>query len=289
VNCCSDCGESISQRATRCRSCRSKHQWLDKDYRRRVIEHRKNPLEPTVNHCADCGKAVTDAAIRCGSCAVKTVWKNPAYKAEHSGENHHMWAGPKVIQFCEQCEKVIEDLPRLSSKRKFCSPNCVKQWRKEYYQGAQNPSWRGGPSQVPCSWCETLLERSYYAVRIRQYHFCNNVCRAQWQSKYRSGENHPNWRGGVSFEPYGLEFDDELRSQIRERDGYVCALCRKAAKCVHHINYDKQDHRPENLITLCINCHSQTGHNRSYWQSYFTGASHGAIMAAIPRYVPQGA
>lgn len=34
---------------------------------------------------------------------------------------------------------------------------------------------------------------------------------------------------------------------------------------VHHIDYDKKNNNPENLITLCHSCHAKTNSNREYW------------------------
>ena len=36
------------------------------------------------------------------------------------------------------------------------------------------------------------------------------------------GENNPNWSGGISFEPYGLEFNESLKQSILERDSNKC-------------------------------------------------------------------
>lgn len=87
--------------------------------------------------------------------------------------------------------------------------------------------------------------------------------------------HYPNWRGGISFEPYGLGFNDKLKEQIRQRDNYRC----QSSKCgikqngrahdVHHITYDKKDNRKINLITLCNRCHLRTNGNRDYWKVYF--------------------
>ena len=38
---------------------------------------------------------------------------------------------------------------------------------------------------------------------------------------------------------------------------------------VHHIDYNKNNCDPKNLITLCNNCHSKTNTNRKYWVGYF--------------------
>ena len=40
-----------------------------------------------------------------------------------------------------------------------------------------------------------------------------------------SKEKNPFWQGGKSFEPYGLEFDNNLRRKIRKRDNQVCMNC----------------------------------------------------------------
>lgn len=90
-----------------------------------------------------------------------------------------------------------------------------------------------------------------------------------------SGNNNPNWLGGKSFEPYGLEFNKEIRNKIRKRDNQVCMNCGlhreqiKQALDVHHINYDKKLNLPENLISLCRRCHVSSNFNREYWQKLF--------------------
>ncbi len=87
----------------------------------------------------------------------------------------------------------------------------------------------------------------------------------------KRGKNHPNWQGGKSFEDYGLEFDGYLKSQIRKRDNYVCQKCLTPENgwkhSVHHIDYDKKNNDPNNLITLCKGCHIRTNYNRVFWKT----------------------
>jgi len=90
-------------------------------------------------------------------------------------------------------------------------------------------------------------------------------------SEATSCHNHYNWQGGKSLEPYGLSFNGILKRAIRKRDGYTCQLCYviengQAHDC-HHIDYDKQNNAPGNLIALCRNCHSMTGKDRGYWEA----------------------
>ncbi len=87
------------------------------------------------------------------------------------------------------------------------------------------------------------------------------------------GAKNGRWRGGLSFEPYGLEFNNKLRTFVRKRDNYLCQKCRIKENGInhgcHHIDYDKKNNKPENLITLCKSCHTKTNGNREYWQNYF--------------------
>ena len=84
-------------------------------------------------------------------------------------------------------------------------------------------------------------------------------------------KNHWNWKGGKSFEPYSIDWTETLRRSIRERDNYICQLCSQYGNNVHHINYDKKNCNPENLINLCIRCNIKVNSNRDYWIDYFLG------------------
>ncbi len=93
----------------------------------------------------------------------------------------------------------------------------------------------------------------------------------------RRGSNNSNWRGGKSFEPYPIGWTRTFKEQIRRRDNYTCQICEvPEAECekrhhVHHIDYDKKNIKPENLITLCNSCHTKTNFHRNCWEKYFNG------------------
>jgi len=80
---------------------------------------------------------------------------------------------------------------------------------------------------------------------------------------------HNWWKGGISNNPYSVDWTETLRRSIRERDHYICQLCNQYGKEVHHIDYNKQNSNPDNLITLCHHCHLKTNQNRKYWEKYF--------------------
>ena len=95
---------------------------------------------------------------------------------------------------------------------------------------------------------------------------------SQWGKR---GPETSRWLGGISRDPYGWEFNDELKEEVRRRDGHRCQLCGvpqaecKAALPVHHIDYDKKNSDPVNLTALCKSCHSKTNTNRKHWTAFF--------------------
>ena len=90
------------------------------------------------------------------------------------------------------------------------------------------------------------------------------------KTEFKIGKEHLNWQGGKSFEPYTLDWTETLKRSIRERDHYTCQVCGKEpAIHIHHIDYDKKNCNPINLITLCRSCHAKTNFDRNYWIKLF--------------------
>jgi 5-methylcytosine-specific restriction endonuclease McrA len=90
-------------------------------------------------------------------------------------------------------------------------------------------------------------------------------------SKNRKGKclgvDNPNWKGGKSFEAYTIDWTETLKRSIRERDRYTCQICRKPqgdiVLDVHHIDCNKKNNNPDNLITLCRSCHQKLHNPKS--------------------------
>lgn len=92
--------------------------------------------------------------------------------------------------------------------------------------------------------------------------------------KRMSGENHFNWKGGLTNEGYCEKWrTKDLKEHIMERDIYKCQnpqCCNNTDKlCVHHINYNKKDCDPWNLITLCFSCNSIANYQRDWWECFY--------------------
>lgn len=68
------------------------------------------------------------------------------------------------------------------------------------------------------------------------------------------GKNNPNWRNGESKNGYTHKFKSRIRYLI-VRKYPVCQWCGSKENLVaHHINHQKNDDGPFNLITLCRIC-----------------------------------
>lgn len=74
----------------------------------------------------------------------------------------------------------------------------------------------------------------------------------------RAGEQSPMYIDGRSHLPYTEDWP-EISLAMRKRDGWECQRCHGDSRNlhVHHIDQDKQNNDPENLVTLCAPCHGQ--------------------------------
>jgi hypothetical protein len=94
-------------------------------------------------------------------------------------------------------------------------------------------------------------------------------CKSCWYI-FIKGINNPNYIHGEGNAPYPLEFTDSLKEQIRKRDNYTCQKCGKKGTHIHHIDYNKQNCKENNLITLCNKCNIKANFNINYWLPYYT-------------------
>jgi len=131
-------------------------------------------------------------------------------------------------------------------------------------------------SKIKCSVFPIYKRMRRFGIPIRSFSENNEgKNNPMFGNHSQTGENHWNWKGGKSFEPYPLGWNKTYKEQIRYRDGYKCQLCGcpevecKIKLHVHHIDYDKENINLENLITLCKSCHSKTNYNRERWKNKF--------------------
>lgn len=153
----------------------------------------------------------------------------------------------------------------IALKGKHCSP------RTEFKKG-QLPtkgSWQKG--YIPWNKGTHIQTNDALKKHVQEYGVWNKGkegLQMAWNKGIFGKDSHA-WLGGRSFEPYGPEFNRGLKEQIRERDNYTCQVSGLYGNVVHHIDYDKKNNHPSNLITLSNNWNSKVNSNRKYWMEYF--------------------
>lgn len=101
----------------------------------------------------------------------------------------------------------------------------------------------------------------------------NPMRRPEVRAKF-IGKNHPRWISGLKRK-YPIEFNNQLKQSIRERDNYICQLCGRTQEengrklDVHHIDYNKINIHPLNLITLCRSCNLVVEYDIDGWMLFF--------------------
>jgi len=186
---------------------------------------------------------------------------------------------PRETRTCAglNCDNTFE--VRITSTKKYCCIACVIKGKKRSEEWKKNRS-----EKQKALWQDPEYVQMQHEARLRRPGWNAGLTKETHpslatQSEKMSGENSPFWRGGVSNFPYPFEFTDELKEFIRKRDNNTCQRCGKTRmdvkkECgkdlnIHHINYDKQNCVPENLITLCGSCNSKVNTNREYWEKFF--------------------
>lgn len=176
--------------------------------------------------------------------ALLILWKNEDYRKMQVNSHTKFFSEDRKCKFCDIIFTV-----KSNSKQVFCSKSCATKYKIHIEKDILFPyNFKGT-----------------FKSEYTKYKISNSV----------SLNKHPNWRGGLSFEPYGIEFNLKLKEIIRSRDGYRCRHCgiteedSKRKLVVHHIDYDKKNNLERNLISLCNTCHSKTNYNRDFWRNLF--------------------
>lgn len=81
-------------------------------------------------------------------------------------------------------------------------------------------------------------------------------------SEINKGAKNFNWNGGSSLQKYPTEFNRQLKRVIKRQNNSKCMICSarryKHKFHTHHIDLNKNNCNPNNLVPLCSKCHNFT-------------------------------
>ena len=252
-NKCELCGAAISRRAARCEQCSLKGKAKSHEHKLRLSQAKRNHRwARDWDCCQECGTTERRHCIGglCVRCRSRQLQRKQ--RSEHRT--------PKTIVLYRTYDWLVEHYVRRGLTIDQCAAvagtrrSTISRWLHKHNILVDEYRWHRGRKLS----LETKL-------RIGMK---NSGKHAPMYG--RRGPTAPRWMGGKSFEPYTPDFTDELKQIIRKRDK-ACVLCGacNGTLHVHHINYDKHNCSPTNLVALCNSCHSRTNSNRTNWQKHF--------------------
>ena len=172
------------------------------------------------------------------------------------GSREEKYINLKICLECS-CEFVA-----IKNKQKFCSRDCVYEWKRKNLKGENNPKY----NRV-AKICEECGGEYYIKPSmLNKSRFCSKACMSNWRSKHWVGENSPTWNPNITQEEREnkrhIQGYDEFVDGVFKRDNYTCQQCgdnRGGNLVAHHLNgynWDIENRiNIDNGITLCEDCH----------------------------------
>lgn len=191
------------------------------------------------------------------------------WQSEHITGNDH----PNYTREVLKCDRCGGDVPRPRWQRKefdrqFCDDECRWAFFSEHGEEIGRDEEK---TEFQCDYCGEINERIQSEVVAYDKNFCDRDCRGKWFSENQTGEDHPNWKGGVG-DYYGENWE-RIRRKVRDRDGHQCQFCGvrdSASKLIHsaelHVHHVRrkaefdsaaESNNLSNLLTLCAFCHQR--------------------------------
>lgn len=140
----------------------------------------------------------------------------------------------------------------------------------------------------------TLVSQSYKDSMTKLEYMCphghtHSMIWNNWRTGHRcptcatirmTGPGSPSWRGGLSFEEYcEIWKDRDYKYDIRDRDGHKCLNPYCSSKdptklVLHHIDYNKKNCHPTNLVTVCNSCNCKANKDRDWHKDWYQALLH---------------
>ena len=180
----------------------------------------------------------------CPVCGGPKKWRSGTWCYPCSLKHRDMSKSKHSIKKAQKAALSTE--AREKRKRSLLGHEVSEQTRRKISKATKGQKWRKEAGRrVGASWKGKRRSES-------------------WKRKARErvlGSKNPMWKDGSSAELYSEGWTEELKESIRIRDNRLCRACSKnkhkngREMDVHHIDESKDNHNPENLISLCHSCH----------------------------------
>jgi len=153
-----------------------------------------------------------------------------------------------VAKLCKKCTTPYKRTPEIIARMKKSLSQVPHTW----IIGTKRPDVG---KKISKAWTPEMRE----AARIRGLLNAEN---REWLVKIAislSGENNPNYQGKGKESPYAPGWGRGYRDKIRNRANGECELCEKKVGCLdlHHADFSKTNHAPDNLMVICRSCHKR--------------------------------
>ena len=160
-----------------------------------------------------------------------------------------------------RCPKCSHEKPRKTLEE-------VKQYIEQFGYTCLSKEYKRSYSKLELKCPEGHIYKSSWS------NFQQGVrCLVCWEINF-CGSGNPAWKGGIAAEPYcDAWLDQDYKQSIKDRDKNICLnpFCSKCSKklIIHHINYNKKNCHPFNLITLCNSCNGKANFDREWHTAWY--------------------
>lgn len=181
----------------------------------------------------------------------------------------------RVIVRCDDCgdqREAFKSWARRPKNYKHLCHKCAVKYTKNEHCKGRVPANAKVHCIVDCEQCGTRCKTTKTKKQLltRPRSFCGNACLMQWRHENTTksrGVGHSSYKDGSTktdrAERYGYGFTKKIKREIKIRDGYNCQLCNENLSGemsymldVHHIDLNKLNNDPSNLICYCKKCHT---------------------------------
>lgn len=211
-----------------------------------------------VTECMICLEPIDQGPRRRRFCSTKCL---------REAQASDVWKAGGQWQNCLGCGASCWVNIKRIGRSQYCEPGCFNRHQKATSPGlgARKKIYK----DITCPWCGKKSK----VPPSSKAQFCSNVCHRKWRSHKFKAKGNPNWNGGSSSFPYHFSWAD-AKEIVSLRDAKMCysPLCDGEHKVlnVHHIDYNKDNCHPANLITVCCACNGRANSDREYWNAIYT-------------------